>query len=435
LIEGQTDTHVAGTSPEPHISPNPLDNIKLVGTAHVSEKSIKDVEEAIEVYKPDVVAVELDARRYQALKEGGQGKKEIPIKELLKGNNLAIFLIQTMLAFVQRKVGAEMGVKPGSEMLAAIEAADKRGLQVALIDRDLGITLSRFWNKMTLREKFKMLYSLVLAGLGIGTKDIDIEKMTQEDVVSDLIEELREFTPSVAEVLVDERDAYLAHNLQEIGRTKRVVGVVGAGHREGIRKYLEHPETIPPIEAISTVPKKRRIPWMKIFSALIVLSVAFVFLLLVLSGLSWEQLALALVVLFITQGILSALFVAAVGGHWKSIATAFALAWYAFLNPVLAIGWLAGVVEAAQRPPTMEDLNNLLGSDDNAGVLETLRGMFKNKLFKAIAVAAMANIGSMLGTVIGAAILWQFFNIHPVELLQSGVSNGYHAIATWLARL
>jgi pheromone shutdown-related protein TraB len=362
LIEGQTDTHAAETPPEPHISSNPLDNIKLVGTAHVSEKSVKDVEEAIEAYKPDVVAVELDARRYQALKEGGQGKKEIPIKELLKGNNLAIFLIQTMLAFVQRKVGAEMGVKPGSEMLAAIEAANKRGLQVALIDRDLGITLSRFWNKMTLREKFRMLYSLVLAGLGIGTRDIDIDKMTQEDVVTDLIEELREFTPSVAEVLVDERDAYLAHNLLEIGRTKRVVGVVGAGHREGIRKYLEHPETIPPIEAISTVPKKRRIPWMKIFSALIVLSVAFVFLLLILSGLSWEQLILALVVLFITQGILSALFVAVIGGHWKSIATAFALAWYAFLNPVLAIGWLAGVVEAAQRPPTMEDLDNLLGS-------------------------------------------------------------------------
>ncbi len=193
----------------------------LVGTAHVSEKSVKEVEEAIESYKPDVVAVELDARRYQALKEGGQEKKEIQIKELLKGNNMAIFIMQTMLAFVQRKVGAEMGVKPGSEMIAAIDLAQKKGIEVALIDRDLGITLARFWAKMSLREKFKMFYSLVLASLGVGTKDIDIEQMTNEDVVSELIEELREFTPSVAEVLVDERDAFLAHNLVSIGRTKR----------------------------------------------------------------------------------------------------------------------------------------------------------------------------------------------------------------------
>lgn len=409
----------------------------LVGTAHVSEKSIKEVEETIEAYRPDVVAVELDARRYQALKEGGQEKKEIPIKELLKGNNLAIFLVQTMLAFVQRKVGAEMGVKPGSEMLAAIDAADKRGLQVALIDRDMGITLSRFWNKMTLHEKFKMFYSLVLAGLGIGTKDIDIDKMTQEDVVSDLIEELRAFTPSVAEVLVDERDAYLAHNLLEIGKTKRVVGVVGAGHREGIKKFLERPETIPPIESISTVPKKRRIPWLKVFSALIVLSVVLIFLLLILSGIALEQLILALAVLFIVQGILSALFVALVGGHWKSIATAFALAWYAFLNPLLAIGWLAGVVEATQRPPTMEDLNSLLGSDeDDVGIVDALKGTLNNKLFKAIAVAAMANIGSIVGTFVGAAILVYYFHLtDPVQLLQTGISNGYHAITAWLATI
>ncbi len=408
----------------------------LVGTAHVSEKSVREVEEAIEAYKPDVVAVELDARRYHTLKEGGQENKEIPIKELLKGNNLAIFLMQTLLAFVQRKVGAEMGVKPGSEMLAAIDAANARNLGIALIDRDLGITLARFWAKMSLREKFRMFYSLVLASLGIGTKDVDIDQITKEDVVSSLIEELREFTPSVAEVLVDERDAYLAHNLLEIGKTKRVIGVVGAGHREGIRKYLEHPETIPPIGSISYVPKRRSIPWLKIFSALVVLSVVLVFLLLILSGIPLEQLFLALVVLFLVQGTLSALFVAAVGGHWKSIATAFGLAWYAFINPVLAIGWLAGVVEATQYPPTMEDLNTLLNADEDAGVIDTLKGMFKNKLFKAIAIAAMANVGSMLGTVIGAAILVYYFHItDPVQLLQAGVSNGYHAVSSWLASL
>ena len=278
-------------NPKPAISLNPIDNIILVGTAHVSEKSVKEVEEAIELNNPDVVAVELDARRYQALKEGDQQQKEIKIKDVLKGNNMLLFMMQWLLASVQKKVGAEMGVKPGAEMMAAIEAAQKKGLEIALIDRDLGITLGRFWNKMKLREKFRMFYSLILAFMGFGTDEIDMDKITQEDVVTELVEELRKFTPTAAIVLVDERDAFLAHNILEIAKTKRVLVVIGAGHREGIRKYLNNPSSIPPIETISTVPKKRKIPWLKIFSALIILSVVAIFGLLILSGKSLEQLA------------------------------------------------------------------------------------------------------------------------------------------------
>jgi pheromone shutdown-related protein TraB len=417
------------------VSPNPKDNIFLVGTAHVSEKSIREVEEAIERYAPDVVAVELDERRFKALQQPEDAKKNIEIKQLLQGNNLMIFLLQYMLAYVQRKVGADVGVKPGAEMLAAIEAARKKGTAVALVDRDIGITLARFWAKMTLREKFRMFYSLILGMLGIGTDKIDLEEITKEDVVSDLMEELRAFTPTAAVVLVDERDAYLAHNLLEIGKTKRVVGVVGAGHREGIRKYIEHPETVPPINTLVEIPKKRKIPIVKILSALIVLSVVAVLGLLLLSGKSLFEIGEALLVLFLVQGVLSALFVALVGGHWKSIATAFGLAWYGFLNPVLAIGWLAGVVEATQRPPTMGDLNTILGKEED-GFIDTLKNMFNNRLFRALAVAAMANIGSTLGTIVGVILLAQFFGLNdPVGLLQTGLSNGYHTATLWLGNL
>ncbi len=408
----------------------------LVGTAHVSEKSVKEVEEAIEAYKPDVVAVELDARRYKALKDGGQEKKEVPMKELFKGSNMAIFLLQTMLAFVQRKVGSEMGVKPGSEMLAAIDMAEKRGIEVALIDRDIGITMGRFWAKMKLREKLKMVYSLIMASLGIGgTEEINIEQITNEDVVSDMLEELREFAPSAAEVLIDERDAYLAHNLVDISRSKRVLGVVGAGHRVGIRKYMEHPETMPSIESISVVPKKRHIPWMKIISSIFVLMVASIFVLLLLSGIPWQELLLALAVLFIIQGLLSALFVAIVGGHWKSVITAFVSAVTALIHPLIAVGWLTGLVEATQRPPTMEDLSTLLGNEDD-GLIDTFKGLYRNRLFKAITVAAVANVGSLLGTFIGVMILAQYFNINnPVGLLETGLGNGYHTITTFFIGL
>jgi len=416
------------------LSPNPRENVFLVGTAHVSEKSIREVEEAIDLYKPDVVAVELDERRFKALQQPEAEKKDIQIKELLKGNNLFVFMLQWLLAYVQRKVGVQAGVKPGAEMLAAIETAKQRNMAVALIDRDIGITLNRVWNKMKFREKCRIVYSLVLAMLGFGKEQINLDEITKDDVVEELLEELKDYAPSMATVLVEERNAYLAHNLLEIGKTKRVVAVIGAGHREGIKRYMEHPETIPPMASLMEMPKKRKLGLLKIFSALVVLSVVAVFGLLLIGGISLQQLLLAVLILFLVQGVVSALAVALVGGHWKSIATAFALAWYGFLSPFIAIGWLAGVVEATQRPPTMKDLNTLLGKDDDS-MLDTVRGMLKNRLFKAILVAAMANIGSMLGTFLGAYLLIKFFNLDALQVLQTGVGNGWNSMTNWLGHL
>ena len=409
------------------------DNVILVGTAHVSEKSVKEVEDAIAFYQPDVVAVELDDRRYRSITQGNDDEKEIPVKELLKGNNLAIFLLQLMLSYTQRKVGIAEGVKPGAEMLAAIDAAKRSNKEIALIDRDIGITFARFWNKMSLWEKLKMTGSLIIASLGFGTDDLDIEHITEEANVSDMVEELRLFAPSAATVLIDERDAYLAHNLVELGKTKRVLGVVGAGHREGIKKYLEHPETLPSIESISIVPKKRHVPWMKIMGSLVILSVGFILVLLLLSGIPWQQLLLMLAVLFVIQGIVSALFVALVGGHWKSVVTAFVSAMTALIHPLIAIGWLAGLVEATQRPPTIKDLSTLLGNEDDS-MIDAIKGLFKNRLFKVIIVAAVANIGSIIGTFIGVIVLAHYFSLNnPVGLLQTGLGNGYHTIITFLA--
>jgi pheromone shutdown-related protein TraB len=403
------------------------DNIILVGTAHVSEDSVREVEEAIEKYRPDVVAVELDERRLKALQEGDESR-EINIKELLKGSNFAIFLLQWLLAYVQRKIGAQEGVRPGAEMIAAIEVAKKNGLEVALIDRDIGITLARFWERMSLREKLKMFSTLVLAAFGIGAEDVDMEKITNEDVVAGLVEELRHFAPSAATVLIDERDAYLAQNLVRLGREKKVLGIVGAGHREGIRKYLQNPEQLPPQESLTAIRKKHRLPWMKIFAGLCVLIAVLVFTLLALSGIPWWELVISIAILFIAKGVLSALFVTVSGGHRKSIAMSFALAWYSIVNPIAHIGWFAGVVEAAERPPTVRDLNTLLGKEED-GLLDTMKGLWNNKLFKVILVAAMANTGSFLGTLAGVALIVYYLHItDPVGLLQTGASNGLHAL-------
>ncbi len=353
--------------------------IVLVGTAHVSDKSVAEVNEVIDRERPDIVAVELCSGRYKALK-GEDEVKEVNIKELLSGGKFYYFLLHWLLAYVQKKIGADTGVKPGAEMLSAIEKAEKTGARVALIDRDIQVTLGRFWNKMSFFEKLKLFGSLFGATLGFGTKDIDIDTVTNEDVVTQLISELRKMAPSAASVLLDERNAIMAKNLVDVSREGTVVAVVGAGHREGIQKYLDNPETIPPIEEMMTLPKKR-FSWFNVAAIAFIAMVAGLLALLVYSGgVSLSVLLTALLLLFITQGILSAIFVLAAGGHPLSAFTAFSLAWFAFLHPFLAIGMLAGVVEAHFRPPTADDIKKIMKLETLIFSWEDVPGTDNDKL-------------------------------------------------------
>jgi pheromone shutdown-related protein TraB len=202
--------------------------IVVVGTAHVSEKSIRDVNETLEREQPDIVAVELCQSRYNALR-GEQEAKEIPVRELLSADKFNYFIIHWLLSYVQKKIGADMGVKPGAEMIAAIEKAESIGARIALVDRDIQVTLRRFWSKMSLFEKIKMTLAILAASFGVGGKgEIDIDNMTDSDVVTQLVEELRKYAPTAAKVLIDERDAYIARNLLDISQDGYVVAVVCA---------------------------------------------------------------------------------------------------------------------------------------------------------------------------------------------------------------
>jgi pheromone shutdown-related protein TraB len=399
--------------------------IILVGTAHVSGKSVALVNEVIEREKPDIVAVELDKGRYQALK-GEEEVKEINVKELLSQGKFYYFLLHWLLAYVQKKIGADTGVKPGAEMMSAIEIAEKTGVRVALIDRDIQITLGRFWNKMSFFEKMKLFGSLVGASLGIGTEEIDIETVTDEDVVTQLISELRKLAPSAASVLLDERNAIMARNLIDISGEGTVVAVVGAGHREGIQKYLDAPQTIPPIEEMMTIPKKR-FSWFKAATvAIIAMVVGLLALLVYQQTVSLTELLTALLYLFITQGVLSAVGVIIARGHPLSALTALGLAWFGFLHPFLAVGWLAGIVEAHFRPPTTEDFRNIMKA-------ETMKELMQNRLFRIILVAGLANLGSMVGTFVAIPIMVHYLNIpNPLEILKTALDTGFNAIRTVL---
>jgi len=383
----------------------------IVGTAHVSEKSVQEVIRSIEENKPDIVAVELCPARYKSL-TGQEEEQEIKISELLSGGKLYFLLVQWFLAYIQKKMGDELGVKPGSEMLAAIEAAKRTGARVALVDRDVGITIQRFWSAMSFLDKLRLIGSLIPAAFGWGGKEeFDIDTITQDDMVSQMISEFRKISPGAAGALVDERDAYISRNLYQLSREGSVLAVVGAGHKEGIKRHLAHPEDIPALEGLSQKPAKK-ITFARVFGVVVSLLILATIGLVLIKAQSSQNIALAFGIWFLVTGGLSALGVVLARGHPLSVLTALMVAWMTTLNPFVAAGWFAGMVEAWKLKPTVADLKTLATAN-------SYHQMMENRLFRVIMVAALANLGAMAGTFIGIYLIWQRLGlVNPSELLK-----------------
>lgn len=406
--EGTLPCQIVEPRAQSNLNDGESHEIVIVGTAHVSEKSVQEVVRKIEEVRPDIVAVELCPARYRAL-TGQEEEKEIKISELLSGGKLYFFLVQLFLAYIQRKIGDEMGVKPGSEMLAAIETAKRTGARVALVDRDVGITIQRFWSAMGLLGKVKLVGSLIPAAIGWGDKEeIDIDRITEEDIVSQMIGEFRKISPGAANALVDERDAFLARNLILLSKQGRVLAVVGAGHREGITHHLAHPENIPAMEGLIERPKKK-ITFVRVFGVLVSLLILATVGLVLLAAQSSQNGLLAVAIWFVATGGLSALGVVLARGHPLSALAALMVAWMTTLVPFVAAGWFAGMVEAWKIKPTVADLKRLAQAD-------SFGEMMQNRFGKVILVTSLSNLGAVAGIILAGIIFQKMGLINLREL-------------------
>jgi pheromone shutdown-related protein TraB len=392
-------------------SPDQPAEIIVVGTAHISEESIAEVQRTIEAERPDVVAVELDPGRYQALVHPEQ--QEASIKDILSSGKLYQFLVHWLLAYVQNKLGSEVGVKPGSEMLSAIDAARSVGASIAFVDRDINVTIARFWAKMRLIEKLRMLIALL--GLTTSDEEIDLNEITNDDTISQLVTELRQFSPNAAQVLVDERDAYLAGNLLKLHG--KIVAVVGAGHKEGIKHYLEHPELVPPLEELNTVPKKR-FNFTKIVGIAFLAVIIGLFALIILSGAPLAVVLLAFGYWFVLHAVFAAGFAIASRSHPLAIAASAGYAGFSPFIPIpfLKVGVIAGLIEAAKRPPRAEDFSGITKAT-------SVRELLSNKLFRILVVAVAVNVGSSLATFIALLVIFPMTGVNPYDILHTALSH------------
>ena len=361
------------------------ENLRLLGTAHVATSSVEAVRQQIDAYQPDVVAVELCQSRHDTLVSDRRLDKEGLLK-VIKEGKAPMVLLQSMLSAEQRKLGINEGQQPGAELLAAVQAANAVGCEVALVDRDIQTTLRRAWKRMRLREKWRLLSSLLADE--DDDEEIDVDQLLQDsDLLSSMMEELKGFSPGAGEVLIDERDTYIAAKLNALDENKRILAVLGAGHLNGVAQKIgdapnsiesKHLEELPSPSVI-----RRFLPWafplvmIGVLAAVISTS----------RDVDWLTF---FTVWTAANAVFAALACLIARGHPLAVLTAALASPITSLNPALAAGWFAGYVQLRLAEPTAEDLQQFLK-------LEDLSSFWSNPAGKVLLVTALTNLGSMLG--------------------------------------
>lgn len=359
----------------------------LIGTAHVSGDSVKFVEECINEFEPDTVAVELDKNRMDVLKNRKK-YEETDIIDIFKKKKVLFFTVQLIMSGYQKKIAEKTGSAPGSEFKKAIELAEEKDLKLVNADRDISVTLKRTINAMTFKEKVKFFTGMLFG----DDKDVDekaIEELKKGDMLMQIIGEMQDEFPSLKRTILDERDRYLAANIaQNLG--EKTVAVVGAAHVPGILRRLqeEKPEE-DSLDDINFVPKgskvTKMIPW------IIPLLIIGMFIYGFFNGNAPDTLEAAIWWVVI-NGTLSALGCALALGHPLTILAGFIAAPITSLNPTIGAGIVTGFVQLYLVRPRVIDLETV--SQDTMH----LKGWWKNKLSRTLLVSLFSSIGSSIGT-------------------------------------
>ena len=378
------------SSPYIDISPT----LRLLGTAHVATTSVEAVKEQIETYQPKIVGVELCKTRHDALVEGRRLDKE-GLRRVIKEGKAPMVLMQAMLSAEQRRLGLNEGQEPGAELLAAVETAKEAGIEVALVDRDIQVTMRRAWKKMKWRERFRLLFSLFGDDEELD-EDFDLDELlTDSDLLSTMMEDLKEFSQGAGEALIDERDRYIAEKIMQSKTEEKMLVVVGAGHLKGIERALNpyNPLSTEEFESISTVPKKGIVGKVLPFAIPLIVMALVGFALFNNNEVDYVKM---LTVWTLFNAIFAAIGCILARGHPLAILTAALASPITSLNPALAAGWFAGYVQLRISEPTTEDLQQFLKGT-------SIGGFWSNRAGRVLLVTALTNLGSMLGAWFAAA--------------------------------
>lgn len=358
--------------------------IIILGTAHVSQKSVDLVREVIEEEKPDTVCIELCDSRFQALTQK-QKWQDTDLLKVIKEKKAPLLLANFMLASIQKKIGKKLGIKPGEEMAQAIRSAEAANAKIHLADRDIRTTLSRAWRAITLWEKFKLMGQFAASIVGADEiSEEEVEELKNKDMLETLLSEIGESQPQLKKILIDERDKYLTEKIRT-APGKKIVAVVGAGHVPGIRAGWESSIDIGELD--KKPPKGHMGPILKWGMPLIIIA-------LIVAGffmVGAEEGKEMIVFWFASNIILAGIGATIALAHPLTIIAAALASPITSLNPMIAAGWVAGVVQIFISKPKVRDFEAL--QDD----ITSIRGFWHNKITKILLVVLLTNMGSSSG--------------------------------------
>lgn len=378
--------------------------ITLIGTAHVSAQSVEEVKTEIQSNPPQCAAIELDSARYESM-ANPEKYKDLDIIKVLKRGEALLVLANLILSSFQKRMGQNIGVKPGDEMRAAIDAAQEKNIPFELVDRPIKATLNRAWAKNSFWGKCKLLAALISSAFSKEEiSEEEIESLKKENEMDSMMGELSEYLPKVKEVLIDERDRYLAAHIWECKNAsgeaaQTVTAILGAGHLPGVQKHLEAiaagTETTD-TEEISKVPPKgiggKILGWTIPVLIVALIAAGFYFGGKKMGGQfvgSWV----------IWNGALAAIGTIIAAGHPLTILVAFLGAPITSLCPLVGVGLLTGIVQALVKKPKVRDMETL--SDDAA----TVKGFYSNRITRVLLVFVLSSLGSSIGTFAAGATI------------------------------
>ncbi len=366
--------------------------IFLIGTAHISRESVELVRLVIAGERPDCVCVELDEKRYEALAKRKTWEL-LDLREIIRKKQLSTLLINMVLASYQKRLGDQMGVKPGTELLEAVQEAEKYGIPVALCDRDVRVTLRRAWQSTSFWRKNYLLAS-ILTSMFEETEITEdkLRELKESDVLSELLSELGQAMPELKRVLIDERDTYLAEKIKG-AEGKRLVAVVGAGHVAGIKEALGEDRS-DQMEAINIIPPVSPV-WKVVGWAIPAIIVAAMVLIAYTKGAAVAGENLLFWIL--ATGLPAALGAVLALAHPLTILGAFVGAPITTLLPVLGVGHVTAFIQVMVQPPLVIEFETVLQD------MGTVRGWWHNRLLRLFLAFMLPSIGAIIGMWIGGS--------------------------------